>query len=328
MGPVVAVIAVIGFSLIALIVQKRRLRLRRLASGLLVSYCTVLGALGAGELFFRCCYAESNTIIGLSTQNWLNRYWQTNSLGYRDREWTAPDLQGKTTIIVTGDSFTAGWGIENPVDRFSDVLASHLGDGYAVINLGVYGAATPEELDSLKNYPLKTPDVVIMQYFLNDIDYALLRVGMQPKAAPIPDWARESYLGNYLFMHFVWSTSLDPGGDRGGWDQQYAAYDNPTFWNIHRQEIEDYIDYVDSIHARLIVVIFPNLQDPVGSIAYVDRVAQVFEERGHHDILKLYDAVASWNPSDVVVSSRDAHPSVAFSHYVGDTLYKLYFASN
>jgi hypothetical protein len=108
----------------------------------------------------------------------------------------------------------------------------------------------------------------------------------------------------------------------------YMIYDNPTIWNVHRQEIDDYIDYVDSIGARLIVVIFPNLQDPVKSIAYVDRVAQVFEAHGHHDILKLYDAVASWKPSDLVISPQDGHPSAAFSHYVGDTLYRLYFAPN
>jgi hypothetical protein len=87
------------------------------------------------------------------------------------------------------------------------------------------------------------------------------------------------------------------------------------------------VDDVESIDARLIVVIFPNLQDPVRSVAYVDRVAQVFEARGQHDILKLFDEVARWSPSEVIVSPRDAHPSVAFQHRVGDLLYERFFAS-
>ena len=95
---------------------------------------------------------------------------------------------------------------------------------------------------------------------------------------------------------------------------------------MHKQEIEDYIDYVDSIRARLIVVIFPNMLDPVRSIPYVDRVAQVFEERGHNDILKLFDQAAAWSPQDRMVSPRDTHPSVAFHHLVGDLLYQQFFA--
>ncbi|MCC6802930.1 MAG: hypothetical protein IT319_08600, partial [Anaerolineae bacterium] len=65
---------------------------------------------------------------------------------------------------------------------------------------------------------------------------------------------------------------------------------------------------MNGIGARLIVVIFPNMQDPVRSIAYVDRVAQVFEARGQRDILKLYDEVAAWSPQDIIVSPRDGHP--------------------
>jgi hypothetical protein len=65
----------------------------------------------------------------------------------------------------------------------------------------------------------------------------------------------------------------------------------------------------------------------VRSIAYVDRVAQVFEARGHTDILKLFDAAAVWNPRDLMVSARDTHPSPAFHRYVGDELYRRFFAS-
>jgi GDSL-like lipase/acylhydrolase family protein len=218
---ILTIIIVTGLALTALIIQKRWKRVRRVSSGLLISYFTILGFLALGEVYFHYFYAESNSVISLASENWMKRYWQVNSLGYRDREWTPADWQGEKTILVTGDSFAAGWGLENPADRFSNVLAAHLGDSYAVMNLGVYGTATPEQLNFLENYPLKKPDVVLMQYCLNDIDYAELRLGIQPKSAPIPDWAHDSYLGNYFFMHYIWNTPLDPGGDRGGWQQLY-----------------------------------------------------------------------------------------------------------
>jgi hypothetical protein len=164
--------AAVGLAVAVLAVQRRSLRFRSIARGLLITYFMLLLIFAAGEIFFRYFYAESENVFTGATLNWLARYWHTNSLGFRDREWTPEDWTGKQTILVTGDSFTAGWGINDPVDRFTDVLAQDLGDGYAVVNLGTYGTATPEQLEILKNYPLQNPDVVIMQYFLNDIDYA------------------------------------------------------------------------------------------------------------------------------------------------------------
>jgi hypothetical protein len=306
-------------------VQRRSSRLRSAARGLLITYFTVLLIFAAGEIFFRDFYAESENVFTGATLNWLDRYWHENSLGYRDREWTPEDWANRQTIIVTGDSFTAGWGIQNPADRFTDVLAARLGDGWAVMNLGIYGTATPEQLERLQAFPLKDPDVVILQYFLNDIDYAGLRLGLLPEVKPKPAWVEGSYLMDFLYVRLL-GRLLDSEFNRDWWDWNYAAYDNVGIWSVHEQEIEDYIDYVESINARLIVVIFPNMLDPVRSIAYVDRVAQVFEARGHHDILKLFDQAAAWSPQDRMVSLRDTHPSVAFHHRVGDLIYQEFFA--
>jgi hypothetical protein len=158
-----------------------------------------------------------------------------------------------------------------------------------------------------------------LQYFLNDIDFAVLTLGLPIPSFETPQIARESYLVNYLFSRFTSGFGADY------WAGEYAAYDNYLIWDTHQSEIDAFVDYVDSIDARLIVVIFPNMQDPVGSIPYVDRVAQAFEARGHTEILKLFDAVAEWDRLDVIVSPRDAHPSVEFHHYVGDALYDQFF---
>lgn len=314
-----------GVLLAALVIQRRSAALRNLGKGLLVTYFTLLLLFAAGEIYFRYVFAESENVITGATTNWLARYWHTNSLGYRDREWTPEDLAGKRTVLVTGDSFTAGWGINDPADRYTDVLARDLGDEYAVINLGIYGTATPEQLALLKEYPVKNPDVVIMQYFLNDIDHTGLQLGLLPTPAGKPAWVEGSYLFDFLYVRLL-SRWLDPAFNEDWWEWNYNAYDNDGIWSIHRQEIEDYIDYVESTGARLIVVIFPNMLDPVRSISYIDRVAHVFEERGHTDILKLFNEAAAWTPEERMVSPRDTHPSVAFQHMVGDLIYERFFA--
>lgn len=318
----------LGLLLIALTVQKRWSRLRQIASGLLVSYFTVALILGAGELYFRYVFAESDNIITLATQNWLDRYWHTNSFGFRDREWLPADWEGKKTVVVLGDSFAAGWGLRNTDDRFANVLGSKLGDDYYMMDAAVYGTATPEQLEILKKLPVSKPDVVILQYFLNDINYAGLELGLLPTPEPTPEWTRQSYLANFFYWHFIVPANSDATLYDKWWEWSYDAYDNPGIWGVHEQELEDFIDYTDSIGARLIVVIFPNMVDIVRSVPYVDRVAQVFEARGHNDVLKLFDAAADWDPNDLMVSKRDSHPSISFNHYVGEQLYEQFFADN
>jgi hypothetical protein len=304
--------------LVTLARQRRWQKLRSVGRGLLVSYITVLLGLGAGEIYFRYFYADTGG--RLASNNWMARYWQLNASGFRDRDWAAADFAGKTTVAVVGDSFAAGWGIPNPADRFSSVLADRLGSAYAVFNLGVPGYSTPEELDALRHSPDPTPDVVILQYFLNDIDYAALTLGLEMKAPPLPEIAQESYLANFLYSLGV------EGFGQAYWQAEHASYDNSAIWGVHAQELNDFVDYVERIHARLIVVIFPNLQDPLRSIAYVDRVAQVFQARGQDNILKLFDEADAWKQQDLLVSPHDGHPSAAFHHRVGDLLYEQFFA--
>ncbi|MCC6802931.1 MAG: SGNH/GDSL hydrolase family protein [Anaerolineae bacterium] len=168
-----------GFAALAgLAAQQRWRRVRAIGQRALVSFGTLVVLLAVGEAYFRFLYAAPEG--RLASNNWMARYWHTNSAGFRDREWQEADWRDKTTIAVVGDSFTAGWGIVDPADRFADVLAQRLGDAYAVFNLGVPGASTPEEQHTLERAPDPTPDVVILQYFLNDIDYAVLTLGVQP----------------------------------------------------------------------------------------------------------------------------------------------------
>ncbi len=313
-----AAAAAIGALLAACAFQRRWARLRSIGKGLLVSYVTLVLLLAVGELYFRYVYADSEG--RKASNNWIERYWHTNSHGFRDREWTPEDWAGKTPVAVVGDSLTAGWGIVNPTDRFSDVLAARLGDGYAVFNLGIPGSATAQELETLRASPYPAPEIVILQYFLNDAEYAALTAGFSIPQQNPPLLAQDSYLADYLFSRF----SAGFGADY--WTTEYGYYDHATIWATHERELNAFADYVESIGARLIVVIFPNLQDPVGSIAYVDRVAQVFEARGIGEILKLYDAAAARPAADVIVSARDAHPSVSFHHLVGSLLYDQFFA--
>jgi hypothetical protein len=165
-----------------------------------------------------------------------------------------------------------------------------------------------------------------MQYFINDINSVMLDMKMLPEMRHSPAWANESYFLNFMYKRLI-SLYVDPKFNYDWWEENYAAYDNPIAWKAHRAEIEAYIAYVDSIGARLVVVIFPNLLDPERSNKYTRQVARVFRESGHNDILDVTGALKAWKPSDRIVSKRDTHPSIALHQYVGKTLYQQYFTA-
>jgi lysophospholipase L1-like esterase len=323
----VLLIASIGALLIFGAVQKSNQQVRSLSQGFLLTYIVMVLPLIAGELYFRYAYADPRMEFALTGGNWEQRYVQKNSYGWRDREWTEAELSQRTVIFAVGDSFTEGWGINNPADRYTDVLGSLLGDSYAVVNMGFRGVATLHQVEAVQNYPYQPPDVIIWQYFINDIDVAAKSNGMtwEQKQIDPPAIAQESYLASFVFWRLnEYQLNVNYDG-KSQWDYFYEAYDNPYIWDIHRQEIDRMIDYAESADARLILVIFPHMIDPVGSIPYVDRVAQYVESRGHTDILKLFDAAAAWKLEDRIVAPYDSHASAAFNRYVGETLYEQFF---
>lgn len=328
---IIALFVMVGVALVAGAAQKQSSRLRGISSGLLLSYTLIMVALISGELYFRLFFAETDGLPTLAQQNWMARYWQTNALGYRDSEWTSEDWAQRTTILAVGDSFTAGYGLEDTSKRFADVLAQQLSDDYAIINLGKPGASTVDELANLEQHPLQTPDIVILQYTLNDIETAALSIGLNPDLNPlanVPTWANESHLANFLYWRLA--PALNP--QVRGFDSYIAwlhsMYDHSVVWDIHQQQISAFVEAVELRGAKLIVLIFPDMNNPFGSIPYVDRVAHVFEQRGYGDqVIKLFDAAEAMPAQQRVVSPRDAHPSAAFHALVGAMIYERYFTT-
>jgi hypothetical protein len=322
-------------ALIALGRQKRAKGLSSISSGILVSFITILLMLGIGEVYFRYFYADSGWGFTLAHKNWEANCWHLNAAEFRDRDWQANDFEGRTNIAILGDSFASGWGVCNPEDRFGDVLAEQLGDDYAVMNLAIPGTSTPQQLEILQNQSPTRPDIVMLQYFLNDIELAsasVSRMWVADFVTPPAEnsIATETHLGNFAYWAiYPLTRTVNATFEGSYWQWQYETYDNFEIWQIHERQLNEFIDYIESIDAELYVVIFPNMEDPVGSVPYVDRVKFVFENRGYtENIMTLYDEVAGWDfTQPLVASPRDAHPSAAFHRFLGGLLYERWFAN-
>jgi lysophospholipase L1-like esterase len=238
----------------------RKALIENISLSLLVLFLTLM----AVEFYFKVFFAQSDGFrYTLASQNWYNKYWHENSLGYRDHEWTPEQLNGKTKVMVVGDSLTAGSGIVNPEDRFADQLGRLLGQDYVVFNVASIGWDTIDEVEAIIEYPYK-PDLLILSYYINDIEGVAYESGAQrPKVRQDPPaWllplVQNSYAANFAYWRLV---RLGPQSWANvywnDWLKKIAADDNIR-WR-HQQELLTIVDGANSEQIPLMVVVFPNM---------------------------------------------------------------------
>lgn len=104
-----------------------------------------------------------------------HRGYKINKEGFRDYDYAALKKKGVKRIIVLGDSTTAGSYVPDMENIYPKILEKMLNGQndpkavYEVLNMGVGGYHTLQEVETLKAKGLKyKPDLVILCYCLND----------------------------------------------------------------------------------------------------------------------------------------------------------------
>jgi hypothetical protein len=105
----------------------------------------------------------NSSLVSVDAQRDFRYRIDVNHVGLRDREITVEKPDGIHRVLVLGDSFAFGLGLEFG-DRFSDLLGSSLGDGVEVINAGVPGWGTDREMLFYQPRPSFAPDVVVLTF--------------------------------------------------------------------------------------------------------------------------------------------------------------------
>lgn len=111
---------------------------------------------------------------------------RTNSLGFRDREFSKNKAPGTTRVCVLGDSMTVGMEVP-PEYTFTRLLEQRLnanknGSKYQVYNCGISGYGTGQEYLLYRREVQKlNPDIVMLIYNVGDVDDNVFqRNGMHP----------------------------------------------------------------------------------------------------------------------------------------------------
>ena len=172
-----------------------------------LSLAMLLAAVTAGELGFACFADFSDTFnITNVSKRWLVLHIDSewNNEGYRDRNPLNNSFRpGQKRIIFVGDSFTAGHGIKNIDDRFTDRIAKWLEEKkpgkYVVANYSSPGLETSQIEANIKALFKKQYDVnmVVYVYNLNDIE------GYAPKTMEQLQQINTAEPQNFLFSRYL-----------------------------------------------------------------------------------------------------------------------------
>jgi len=156
-----------------------------------------------------------------------------NSMGLRDREVALQKKKNTFRILVLGDSFTFGSGVENEetfpkyLERLLNVKSNEI--KYEVINAGIFGWGTSQEYAYLKEGGIRfKPDLIILAFAPNDVEdvyyqeFKGWKLNLSPRF-PFKNFVtRHSYF--YRNMRMPYTKFLISLGKRG----PSAFFDSPS----------------------------------------------------------------------------------------------------
>lgn len=290
----------------------------------LVTVSAVAATLLVLELGMALFFAQSDGFnLTMSSRNWFARYWKPiNSLGYRDAQ-PRPKAPGETLVMVLGDSFVSGHGINRVRDRFADILGRDLGKGWRVVNVAKIGWDTLDENRALRAYPEK-PDMVVLVYFVNDIiPAALARHAELDFPIKLPKGFTKYLVDHFALANFVYWRLARTGNMEGAgkrfWAGLAKSYADPVVWKEHAAQLDLIVDWCREHKARLVAVVLPNLVDVAGSRPMTAKVAAFFRKAGVPTV-DFTDRLAGRNPADMVVNAVDSHANVRLNAEIAGIL--------
>ena len=253
----------------------------------------------------------------LQFTTWYERYFEPiNSLGYRGYEPIEPTEQ-QQSILVVGDSFAVGHGINDLDDIFAYQLANILGDNY-VVNLHAHIGISPNVSEWVETYPVK-PDILILSHFVNDIEHTEIP-GIATYRQFVPSGITEWFTKRYFLASFVyWHIYVGPRMVASYADELLSAFEDPQKWDLHQARLEEFVDWAAENDAKLIVLVWPVLNDLDVSDAANARVGDLFGEQ-NIPVVQMRDALEGLTVQERMLNSFDAHPSILANRLAAEAL--------
>lgn len=313
--------------------RNRRPRLRLVVGNLLVTM-TLLTAVGTGiETWLRfCSFATDSMNATLTSKRWFPAYSNENSLYFRDEEWTKSKPAGEYRIAFLGDSYTYGWGVNDPADRFTEVLqrqfdAARLSQ-INVMNMAWRGWSTGDQLKALQNLAEEYQiNETVLCYLLNDFERVIpVPDDFDPFNPPKPTYlnVESSYLVNYIYYRvFAFRTGV--AHEYLEWLE--SGVDDQQVWQTHESQLTEIVSFCRDRGMAIRVVLMPFPESPKAKRLATKVHTKLSEFFGRMDVplLDLMPVVQGYEPEDLMVNAQDRHPNerahALFAQAIWDAFY-------
>jgi lysophospholipase L1-like esterase len=245
----------------------------------------------------------------------------------------APAPTHITTVLMVGDSFTEGSGVERE-RTFVARLDSLLGPSTRVLNGGRRGLDQPELVGSLERLlPATRPDVVLYALTLNDFeqdpawadrqlylnDLILDRQHMGAPTWKLPPVLRRSALARLLAER---RRSLLASGETVAWYAGMTGPDNAGGWARTRDDLARMARASEQAGARFVVAILPLLVGLDGDYPFAGLHADVTAACGERgiEVVDVLPALSGRPASSLWVHRVDMHPNAEAHRLIAEAL--------
>jgi len=247
---------------------------------------------------------------------------QLNSLGHRSAELPPEKTAEQLRVHVIGSSMTFGWGVVES-ETYPSRLKESLSTLYPqrkvlLVNGGIGNTNTELYVEQFKlQYKDTRPDIVIMQYFVNDAEV------ISPKANnPI-----FRYLISFAFLKQLLDVAIQQASGSGSLSDYYGALyeQGAPGWT----SVQDYVRELKELGTKenfdLVILMIPDLHDLSKTGLFSDmylRVESAFDTM-NIPVVNTYGPIAAkyWKrPEDAWVAKDDAHPNGEVHRIIADEL--------
>ncbi len=235
-----------------------------------------------------------------------------NRKGFRDIEHTLDKPPGTSRLLTIGDSFAFGWGLNSIEDRFGEQLAAKLqekrGSNWESINASDYDTHTLDHIEFLKRTISYEPDIIILIYVFNDIDYL-------SSVTPRPDFYSRLKLTSILFRNFYlfqeayFRFRMLKVKYKESNDKEPDPYIDTALVSKHLKDISEFIELGEKNGALVWVVPFDIsiVSESHRNSRYKDFVVQL--EAAGIPVISLEAAFEKFEFSKLKVNKYDSHPN-------------------
>ena len=217
-----------------------------------------------------------------------------NSQGFRNNI----DIDNsKKTILMLGDSMTLGWGARK---SFSSNLEEKINSNFQVLNAGIGNTNTYMQINNFfKNYEKYDFDVIILNFFINDLEKVVIKEGNFIKK----NIYSYTYLKTKINKILINFSLVD------NWKNFYRkTFEDKEFVNKSLNQIKRLNDYCNKKNIMFVINNIPELRD-LKNYKFLKETEIIRNFSNQNDIMFIdsFDILKNHQEETLMVSKEDAH---------------------